>query len=365
MRYYHPIMSVIILINKINMLQNVENEDETEEKQMDVNRLIIQDKLVSYKWEVFNAHWKSGNCIILVCNSYMGQFIKNKFLTNKTNLMLSNMENLLSEFESMFEAFMNRENISRSEWTCAINSTIKIVNDFQNLVSLFRFSSNDVNNKEEVFSVEDVIKTVTENLAVFSVNSESEFMINFEQGVPDLVYGDMINFRQVITTLTNFANTQRAKDKSAILYLRLVEIDNKRRYIIELKITIPIMDELDVNKLKIIFDNDKLDLDFLLKFKDDLHKYDFGLLICSYLVKQWEGTINITEQNDENNKKLIITLRFPFEPKNPYGTGNLNQTLQKNTIFLARDHNRRELEAIEESKKGSNDDLNMTRRNIR
>lgn len=99
--------------------------------------------------------------------------------------MLSNMENILSELEGMFDSYFNRHTISRGVWTNVVNTAIRNVNDFQNLVSLFKYASNDLESKEEMFSVEDVIKTVTENLTILSLNNESQFELQFEQGVPD------------------------------------------------------------------------------------------------------------------------------------------------------------------------------------
>jgi len=137
---------------RIGILQNITQDDEEEEKQLDVSSLVIQDKLIYFKAEVLNADWNSGNAIIqnkkisviLVCSSLMGQLIKNKFLTSKSSLMQSNMENLLSEFETMYDHHTERQVISHSTWTSTLCSTSKIVADFQNLVLLFKFASNDV-----------------------------------------------------------------------------------------------------------------------------------------------------------------------------------------------------------------------------
>lgn len=86
-----------------------------------------------------------------------------------------------------------------------------------------------------------------------------------------------------------------------MIYLRLVDIDAKRRYNIETKITIPFTNNINMDKLMSIFRNKKLDLDFFLRYKEDLHKYDFGLLISSYLVDQCEGSLTIAKQNEKNN----------------------------------------------------------------
>lgn len=271
---------------RIAILQNIESEDESEDKQMDISSLIVQDKLIYHQMEVFNGNWKSGNCYILVLTSMMGLLVKNKFMSSKSALMLSSLENFLSEFEQMFEGYFTNRNISRNDWNNALCTTNRLVGDLQNLVAMFKFAANDVEKKEEMFSLEEVLGTVTENMTIATQSNESNFELQLEQGIPDLVYGDMTKFRQITNILMNFANWECAKDKSTLVYLRLVDIDAKRRYNVEMKISIPKSGKIDVGPLNEAFTNTKLDLNFFIKFKDFLHKYDFGMLICSYLVSQ-------------------------------------------------------------------------------
>jgi hypothetical protein len=84
----------------------------------------------------------------------------------------------------------------------------KILADFQNLVTLFKYSSNDTDRKEESFSIEETLKSVTENLAISALSNQSKFELLYEQTMPDVVYGDMIKFFQIISTLMNLANLE-------------------------------------------------------------------------------------------------------------------------------------------------------------
>lgn len=152
----------------------------------------------------------------------MGQLIKNKFLSSKSALMLSNMENLLSELESMYDNFTEKKPTSLSTLTNTLCSTNKILTDFQNLVTLFKYSSNDFDRKEESFSIEDTLRSITENLAISALSNQAKFELLYEETMPDYVFGDMIKFYQIITTLMNLANLECAKDKSANVFARLV-----------------------------------------------------------------------------------------------------------------------------------------------
>jgi len=114
-----------------------------------------------------------------------------------------------------------------------------------------------------------------------------------------MVYGNMIKFHQIISTLMNLASLEWAKDKSANVFAKFLQIDSKMRYNIELKISIPRSYRFDIKSLQEIFVNKKLDLPFFIKYKDYLHKYDFGIMICSFLVSEWEGSIKLKEENEQ------------------------------------------------------------------
>jgi hypothetical protein len=61
---------------RIGILQNICKENETEEQQLDIGSLILSNKMIFYNIDAFMSNWKSGNCVILVCKSLMGDLIK-------------------------------------------------------------------------------------------------------------------------------------------------------------------------------------------------------------------------------------------------------------------------------------------------
>jgi signal transduction histidine kinase len=86
-----------------------------------------------------------------------------------------------------------------------------------NLVTLFKCTSNDENQKKELFNLSEVITSISHRLAVVTTN-KSKFILEFEQDVPENVYGDMTKFQQVITTLINFTNINSPVDDVVEIY---------------------------------------------------------------------------------------------------------------------------------------------------
>ena len=128
--------------------------------------------------------------------------------------------------------------------------------------------------------------------------------MQFEEGVPDLVYGDMSKFKQIITNMINFTHFESNQELKIVSYTRLVDIDAQRRYNIETKIQIPKTGKIKISTLNDILTNQKLDLNFFIRLKDEINRYDFGILVWGNLVGQIDGKINIVEQDDYINGNL-------------------------------------------------------------
>jgi hypothetical protein len=232
-----------------------------------------------------------------------------------------------------------------------------------NLVTLFKCTSNDENQKKELFNLSEVITSISHRLAAVTTN-KSKFILEFEQDVPENVYGDMTKFQQVITTLINFTNINSPVDDVVGIYWKLDKIDDQRRYQIETKIDITNFERINIVELREIFKNNKLDLDFFIRYKLELQSYDFGVLICSYLVKQWEGFIEIREKNE----KVHIILKMPFLPFDPNFQGpnalnvsSVNQFAENIMRQSFRDDPSKPSAFIEGNLK---EDLNLTRKNV-
>jgi hypothetical protein len=278
--------------------------------------------------------------------------------------MLSNFETLFHEFQGMYVCYRNKQNINSYVWSNLTTNAHKSYNDMLNLVTLFKCTSNDENQKKELFNLSEVITSISHRIAVVTTN-KSKFILEFEQDVPENVYGDMTKFQQVITTLINFANINSPVDDVVEIYWRLDKIDDQRRYQIETTIDITNSERINIVKLREIFENNKLDLDFFIRYKLELQNYDFGVLICSYLVKQWEGLIEIREQNQTVH--VVLKMPFlPFDPNFQFPTNAVNvwsinpfaENIMRQTV---RDDLSRPPLLFEGSLK---EDLNLTRKNV-
>lgn len=131
--------------------------------------------------------------------------------------MLSNFETLFHEFQGLYVCYRNKQNINNYIWGNLTTNAHRSYNDMLNLVTLFKSTSNDENQKKELFNLSDVITAISHRLAVVSSN-KSKFTLQFEQDVPENVYGDMTKFQQVITTLINFTNMNSPNDEVVEIY---------------------------------------------------------------------------------------------------------------------------------------------------
>lgn len=112
------------------------------------------------------------------------------------------------------------------------------------------------------------------------MNDEIQLDFLFEEGIPEVVYGDMTKFRQLIFIILKYSVSEQVNDVPTTAFVRFAEFDSLRRYNIECKFEIPFTQHrISAQLLKAVFTNNKLGLNFFLEFKDELHKYDLGLLI--------------------------------------------------------------------------------------
>ena len=149
-----------------------------------------------------------------------------------------------------------------------------------------------------------MFKDISELFSFSFFTNEFSIEMQFEEGVPDLVYGDMSKFKQIITNIINFTHFESNQELKIVSYTRLVDIDAQRRYNIETKIQIPKTGKIKISTLNDILSNQKLDLNFFIRLKDEINRYDFGILVWGNLVGQIDGKINIVEQDDYINGNL-------------------------------------------------------------
>lgn len=62
-------------------------------------------------------------------------------MTGKSSLILASMENMLSEFEIMYEVYAKRQSVNKNAWSKMKQVANKLVHDMQNLNTVFKFES--------------------------------------------------------------------------------------------------------------------------------------------------------------------------------------------------------------------------------
>ena len=174
----------------------------------------------------------------MVWNDLLSQLIKNKFMTGKSSFILTSMENMLSEIGIMYEIFTKRQNASRNSWDKLKQVANKLVHDIQNLNTVFKFESDSWYRKDEIFSITDVFKEIYGKLFMSWINNECQLELAFEEGIPEVVYGDMTKFKQLIFIILNYSVAEQVNDVPTTAFVRFAELDSFRRYVIECKFEI-------------------------------------------------------------------------------------------------------------------------------
>ena len=141
---------------KIAILQQFTSEDESKEIPLDIGLLIAMNKLNYFKARAYNGNWNTGNCIILTCENTMGELIKDKLISGKSSCILSYIDELVSKFEKMYNANLEDEEVSKTEWISTLSNAYQLLENFQTINSILKSSIGSYENKKEWF---DIIKT--------------------------------------------------------------------------------------------------------------------------------------------------------------------------------------------------------------
>jgi hypothetical protein len=266
--------------NHIAILQNIKLQKDCQDLTEGIASLVINNNLVYYKVKAFSSNWKSGNWVILTCENMMGQLIEHKFVTSKSCFIMSVIENLTSEFEQMFEWSVNNKEISMKRWINTLSDSYKILNDFQTMNTLLSYTHGNSNEyKIESINLIETINYVSNIITMSSTNHEFDVDLSYEDGIPDVVYGNMTIFKQIMSILLTLGHKNANSDNSTSWHVKFLRRDETDNYIIGIDVGIPKGDNLQISTLEKIFKNDKLGPDFFFEFKEELQIYDLGMFM--------------------------------------------------------------------------------------
>jgi len=86
----------------------------------------------------------------------MGELIKDKLISGKSSCILSYIDELVSKFEKMYNANLEDEEVSKTEWISTLSNAYQLLENFQTINSILKSSIGSYENKKEWF---DIIKT--------------------------------------------------------------------------------------------------------------------------------------------------------------------------------------------------------------
>lgn len=295
--------------NHIAILQNVKVQKDNKDLTEDIASLVINNNLVYYKVKAFSSNWKSGNWVIITCENMMGQLIEHKFVTSKSGFIMSVIENFTSEFEQMYEWTLNNREISMKRWISTLSNSYKILNDFQTMNTLLSYThGNSSQKKIEPINMIETINYLSNIITMSSTNHEFDVDLSYETGIPEVVYGNMTIFKQIMSILLTLGHKNANAVNSTSWHVKFLRRDDRNNYIIGIDVGIPKGNNIQISTLDKIFKNNRLGPDFFFDFKEELQVYDLGIFMWGHLAKVGNSSIQTYEK--ENN--INVTLEMPF-----------------------------------------------------
>jgi hypothetical protein len=86
-----------------------------------------------------------------------------------------------------------------------------------NINTILKYASENVENKEEMFNILEVSQYVAQMVSINSTNRKLNCQMNYEEGIPENVFGDMLKYKQILAILLTLANKESTDDIFTIL----------------------------------------------------------------------------------------------------------------------------------------------------
>lgn len=222
----------------------------------------------------------------------MGQLIKNKLMQAKSSFVLSSIENCMSNFEDMYNMNSNAASIPNDLWVGMWSNLFQTFANFSNLNTISGLASDSsADDKVECINLIEAIENLTKIIWMSNANHEYDINLQFDQGIPDKLYGNAQKVKQVLTVLFSFAvklSCAHTPTTCTVKFLRMQSggATTEKLYLIGVSICIPSSDGLSVETLSRIFANKTFGSEFYVEFKEELKLYDLGLFIVSHIAQQ-------------------------------------------------------------------------------
>jgi signal transduction histidine kinase len=100
-------------------------------------------------------------------------------------------------------------------WINTLSDSYKILNDFQTMNTLLSYTHGNSNEyKIESINLIETINYVSNIITMSSTNHEFDVDLSYEDGIPDVVYGNMTIFKQIMSILLTLGHKNANSDNS-------------------------------------------------------------------------------------------------------------------------------------------------------
>jgi NCAIR mutase (PurE)-related protein len=87
-------------------------------------------------------------------------------------------------------------------WISTLSNSYKILNDFQTMNTLLSYThGNSSQKKIEPINMIETINYLSNIITMSSTNHEFDVDLSYETGIPEVVYGNMTIFKQIMSIL--------------------------------------------------------------------------------------------------------------------------------------------------------------------
>jgi len=236
------------------------------------------------------------------------QKMKSKLLDDQANEISCHFQSIIQDLEDQLydemEKNQHNPNYQMTAFTKKVlMQIIKIFNEFLCIESVFKIDCETLRLELEHFLLKDQFYYSVDLL--LSLNEGSEVMIIMDPYMPNEVEGDLLKFRQIITSVLSFA--LKISKKIHLKSNVQSSVESNEVYI-QFGFTFKPDFDIDINSLKILFSNEENSM-----LKQTKMNYQVGLCIhiVSNLVKVMKGKFTEIEKRD--NGELFINFTLPFE----------------------------------------------------
>lgn len=315
-RSFENLMKRINPKGRYDSLNNFLNEQSCSDLQLKINESIkdqkcnnikidLPDRPEAFQFNLQPTYWRGAKSVMVVLHSITDTKMKQKLIINQSDEISNQFHFVISTLEkelAFMEEDQRRYSIHKETLKGLLLSSNKCFNDFLFIKNIFEFDSGDFRESHENFSIKDFF--------IYSVNlllnktEQRNVNLVIDPCLPEEVHGDLMKFRQIITSILEFSLKKTEKIDVQIQATFVMESGG---YIIEFKISFFPQFELKEDELMLIFSNSEDDMTN--QYKIDKN-FGLPIYVISKLIKSCGGSFKEIKKGLDDKISLKFSLPF-------------------------------------------------------